>query len=138
VTYTHPLAALWNGAPLGLPLHPVQAYAALAFFALFVFLLFWLPYRRQSGDVAGLFLLGAGVAIFLTEFWRDPEGRGALLGGALDGPQAAAVALVVAGGLVLLERKTPVVGQTPSAGIDHAVVSPPFEVPGAKDEAVHG
>jgi phosphatidylglycerol:prolipoprotein diacylglycerol transferase len=116
VTYTYPLAAVWSGAPLGVPLHPVQAYAALAFFALFVFLLFWLPRRRQSGDVAGLFLLGAGVAIFLTEFWRDPEGRGALLGGALDGPQAAAVALVVVGGLVLLERKNPVVGQTPAAG----------------------
>ena len=138
VTYTHPLAAIWSGAPLGVPLHPVQAYAALAFFALFVFLLLWLPYRRQSGDVAGLFLLGAGVAVFMTEFWRDPEGRGALLGGALDGPQAAAVALVVAGGLVLLERKTPVVGQTTSAGMDPAVVSPPFEGSGAKDEAVHG
>jgi phosphatidylglycerol:prolipoprotein diacylglycerol transferase len=137
VTYTHPLAAVWSGAPLGVPLHPVQAYASLAFLVLFAFLLFWLPYRRQSGDVVGLFLLGAGVAIFITEFWRDPEGRGALLG-ALDGPQAAAVALVVAGGLVLLERKTSVVGQTPSAEMDPAVVSPPFEVPGAKDEAVHG
>jgi phosphatidylglycerol:prolipoprotein diacylglycerol transferase len=105
VTYTDPLAALWSGAPLGLPLHPVQAYAALAFLTLSIFLLVWLPYRKQPGDVAGLFLLGAGVAIFVTEFWRDPEGRGALLGGAINGPQAAAVALVVAGGLALLERK---------------------------------
>ena len=104
VTYTHPLAALWSGAPLDVALHPVQAYAALAFLTLSIFLLIWLPYRRQSGDVAGLFLLGAGVAIFVTEFWRDSEGRGALLGGALDGPQIAAVALVVAGGLVMLER----------------------------------
>jgi phosphatidylglycerol:prolipoprotein diacylglycerol transferase len=114
VTYSHPLAALWSGAPLGVALHPVQAYAALAFLTLSIFLLVWLPYRRQSGDVAGLFLLGAGVAIFVTEFWRDSEGRGALLGGALDGPQIAAVALVVVGGLVLLERP-PAVGQTPSA-----------------------
>jgi len=106
VTYTNPLAAIWSGAPLGIPLHPVQAYAALAFFALSVSLFFWLPYRRQSGDLAGFLLLGAGVAVFVTEFWRDPEGRGALLGGALNGPQAAAVLMVVAGGLVLLERKT--------------------------------
>jgi phosphatidylglycerol:prolipoprotein diacylglycerol transferase len=105
VTYTHVLAARWSGAPLGIPVHPVQAYAALAFLTLSIFLLFWLPRRRQPGDIFGMMLLGAGVAVFITEFWRDPEGRGVLLGGALNWPQAAAVALVVAGGFVLLERK---------------------------------
>ncbi len=110
VTYNHPLAALWSGAPLGVALHPVQAYAALGFLTLSIFLLFWLPVRRQQGDVFGLFLLGMGVAIFSTEFWRDTEGRGALLGGSLDGPQIAAAAMVVIGGLVLLERKRPVEG----------------------------
>ena len=39
VTYTQVLAARWSGAPLGIPVHPVQAYAALAFLALSVFLL---------------------------------------------------------------------------------------------------
>ncbi len=102
------LAARWSGAPLGVPVHPVQAYAALAFLTLSIFLLFWLPYWRQAGDGFGLLLLGAGVAVFVTEFWRDPEGRGTIFGGALDGPQCAAVALVVAGGLVMLERKVPV------------------------------
>jgi phosphatidylglycerol:prolipoprotein diacylglycerol transferase len=108
VTYTHQLAALWSSAPLGVALHPVQAYAALGLFTLSIFLLFWLPYRRQPGDVAGLLLLGAGVAIFVTEFWRDLEGRGVLLGGAVDGPQLAAAVMVVMGGVVLLERKTTV------------------------------
>jgi phosphatidylglycerol:prolipoprotein diacylglycerol transferase len=89
---------------MGVALHPVQGYAALGFLTLAIFLLVWLPYRRQAGDVAGLLLLGAGVVIFVTEFWRDSEGRGAMLGGALDGPQLAAAALVVVGGLVLLER----------------------------------
>ena len=105
VTYTDPLAALWSGAPLGVALHPVQAYAALGFLTLSILLLLWLPQRRQPGDVVGLLLLCAGVVVFITEFWRDSEGRGALLGGALNGPQVAAVALVVVGGLVLLERK---------------------------------
>jgi phosphatidylglycerol:prolipoprotein diacylglycerol transferase len=105
VTYTDPLAALWSGAPLGVALHPVQAYAALGFLTLAIFLLFWMLYRQQSGDVAGLMLLGAGVVVFVTEFWRDSEGRGALLGGAVDGPQAATVALVVIGGLVMLKRR---------------------------------
>jgi phosphatidylglycerol---prolipoprotein diacylglyceryl transferase len=105
VTYTNPLADLWSGAPLGVPLHPVQAYAALAFLALAVLLLVWLPTERRKGDVAGLALMGSGLAIYITELWRDPEGRGSLLNGALDGPQIAAILLVVAGALVLRERK---------------------------------
>ena len=104
VTYTNPLAARWSGTPLGIPLHPVQAYAALSFLTLSILLLVGLPARRQQGDVAGLWLLGAGVAVYMTELWRDPEGRGTLLGGALDGPQAAAILLVLAGVLALLER----------------------------------
>jgi phosphatidylglycerol:prolipoprotein diacylglycerol transferase len=104
------LAGRWSGAPLGIALHPVQGYAALGFLKLSILLLIWLPRRRQSGDVAGLLLLGAGVVVFVTEFWRDSEGRGAVLGGALDGPQLVAAALVVVGGLVLLERRRVVEG----------------------------
>jgi phosphatidylglycerol:prolipoprotein diacylglycerol transferase len=106
VIYTHPLAARWSGAPLGVPLHPVQGYAALAFLLIAVSLTVWLPRRRQQGDLAGLWLLATGVTVFITEFWRDPEGRGAVLGGALDGPQVAGVLLVLAGALVLRERKS--------------------------------
>jgi phosphatidylglycerol:prolipoprotein diacylglycerol transferase len=105
VTYTNPLAAIWSGAPLGVPLHPVQAYAALAFLALAILLWVWLPLERRQGDVAGLWLMGAGVAIFFTEMWRDWVGRGSLFHGAIDGPQIAAVFLVLAGALVLRERK---------------------------------
>ncbi|MDR3773875.1 MAG: prolipoprotein diacylglyceryl transferase [Terracidiphilus sp.] len=107
VIYTNPLAARWSGTPLGTPLHPVQAYAALAFLTLSIFLLVWLPARRRAGDVAGLGLMGLGVAVYITELWRDSEGRGTLLGGALDGPQAAAILVVLAGGFVLMERKRP-------------------------------
>jgi phosphatidylglycerol:prolipoprotein diacylglycerol transferase len=105
VLYTHPLAARWSGTPLGIALHPVQAYAALAFLTLSIFLLIWLPIRRQQGEVAGLWFLGTGVTLYITELWRDPEGRGAVFGGALDGPQVAAIVLVLVGALVLLERK---------------------------------
>jgi phosphatidylglycerol:prolipoprotein diacylglycerol transferase len=104
VTYTDPLAAIWSGAPLGVPLHPVQAYAAIAFLTLALLLLVWLPAERRKGDVAGLGLMGAGTAIYITELWRDPEGRGSVLHGALDGPQIAAVLLVIAGAVVLRER----------------------------------
>jgi phosphatidylglycerol---prolipoprotein diacylglyceryl transferase len=105
VVYTNPLAGIWSGTPLGVPLHPVQAYAALAFFALAVLLWVWLPLERRCGDVAGLGLLGAGVAIYLTEIWRDWEGRDSLLHGIINGPQIAAVLLVLAGAFMLREIK---------------------------------
>ena len=91
VTYSHPLATIWSGTPLGIPLHPVQAYAALAFLTLSIFLLVWQPARRRRATLAGMGLLGGGVTVYLTELWRDTEGRGALLGGALDGPQVGAI-----------------------------------------------
>jgi phosphatidylglycerol:prolipoprotein diacylglycerol transferase len=105
VTYDHPMAAIWSGTPLGIPLHPVQAYAGLAFLTLSIFLLVWQPAIRQAGDLAGMGLMGGGVAVYITELWRDTEGRGAMLSGALDGPQLGAIVLVVAGALLLLERK---------------------------------
>jgi phosphatidylglycerol:prolipoprotein diacylglycerol transferase len=105
VIYQSPAAALWSGTPLGIPLHPVQAYAALAFLTLGTLLLVWLPGRRREGDIAGICLMGMGAAIYLTELWRDPEGRGDLLKGALDGPQIAALVMVIVGAWILLERK---------------------------------
>ncbi len=104
ILYTNPLAAIWSGTPLGVPLHPVQVYAALAFFTLAVLLWVWLPLERRSGDVAGLWLTGTGAAIYLTELWRDWTGRGSLFDGAIDGPQIASVLLVLAGALTLCEK----------------------------------
>jgi phosphatidylglycerol---prolipoprotein diacylglyceryl transferase len=104
IIYTHPLALRWSGTPLFVPLHPVQAYAASAFLLITLALIFVLPRRRQHGDTAGLWLIFTGAALYYTEFWRDPEGRGSFLHGALDGPQLAAVAFVLIGALLLLER----------------------------------
>ncbi len=130
VTYTNPLAALWSGAPLGVALHPVQAYAALAFLAIGVLLLVWLPVERRKGDVAGLGLMATGTAIYLTEIWRDPEGRGSLLGGALDGPQIAAVAMVLAGALVLRENLRP---SAKNLGVADQAPQPAAQDPPAAD-----
>jgi phosphatidylglycerol---prolipoprotein diacylglyceryl transferase len=106
VTYWNPQAALWSGTPLGVPVHPVQAYAALAYFLLSALLFVWLPRQPREGDAAGLFLLGVGAAIYMTEIWRDPEGRGLMLHGALDGPQIAAVLMVLAGAAMLREKRS--------------------------------
>ena len=106
VTYSSPLTARWSGTPLGIPLHPVQAYAALAFLTLSISLLVCLPARRRSGDIAGLCLMGIGVVVYITERWRDPEGRGLVFHGALDGPQISAIVLLLAGAFVLCDRHT--------------------------------
>jgi len=105
ITYTNTTAYRWSGTPLGVPLHPVQAYAAISLLTLAIFLIIWLPMRRQRGDLAGICLMGLGTIIYLTEIWRDPEGRGLFLHGALDGPQVAAVLFVLAGAFILRERK---------------------------------
>lgn len=112
VVYTHPLASRWSGAPLFVPVHPVQAYAAVAFLAISVSLFLWMPHRRQTGEVVGLGLLAFGAVIYFTEFWRDPEGRGSLFKGALDGPQMAAIVLVLIGALVLRQRDFPRIAES--------------------------
>jgi phosphatidylglycerol:prolipoprotein diacylglycerol transferase len=141
VVYTNPLAARWSGTPLGVPLHPVQAYAGVAFVTLSLLLVLWMPVSKQPGDVAGLWLLGSGVAIYMTEIWRDTEGRGAMFGGAIDMPQFAAVFFVLAGGLVLMDRKQRVSGRA-IAGLREAMTQAPglqsAEEPEARKEAQHG
>ena len=106
VVYTRPLAAQWSGAPLFVPVHPVQSYAALAFLLIAVALLLWMPHSRRPGDLAGAALTLIGSAIYFTEFFRDPEGRGRVLGGAIDCPQLASIVLVLLGVLLLIERNT--------------------------------
>jgi phosphatidylglycerol:prolipoprotein diacylglycerol transferase len=103
VTYTSPLAARWSGTPLGVPLYPVQAYAAIGALLLAAIIYGWLFIPRRSGDAAGVALLGAGVLLFVTEMFRDWEGRGALLNGLIDIPQLVGLGLVLLGGLVLID-----------------------------------
>jgi len=130
VIYTDPLAARWSDAPLGIPVHPVQAYSAICFFLLAAGLILWISHRRQQGDVAGLFLIGTGIVLYITEFWRDPIGRGAVFNGLIKGPQIAAILLVLAGAAFLLDR--------PSQHIalpNHAISQPN---PTASSEPSHG
>jgi phosphatidylglycerol---prolipoprotein diacylglyceryl transferase len=103
VRYSSPLAARWSGTPLGVPLHPVQAYAAVGALMLTAITFGWLFFRRRSGDIAGVWLVGLGVLVFVTELYRDWEGRGVVLGGLVDIPQLVGLGLVVVGGIVLLD-----------------------------------
>ena len=101
VTYTSPLAARWSGTPLGVPLYPVQAYAALGALLIACISFGWLLIAHRQGDAAGIWLVGAGTLLFVTELYRDWEGRGVLLGGRVDIPQLVGLGMVVCGGLVL-------------------------------------
>ncbi|MDR3739641.1 MAG: prolipoprotein diacylglyceryl transferase [Terracidiphilus sp.] len=112
VIYSDPLALRWSGTPLFAPLHPVQLYAALAFFLIALALLVCMARARRAGDIAGAALMAVGTAFYLTEFFRDPEGRGAMLRGALNLPQLASIAAVLAGAFLLRER--------PSREVPHA------------------
>lgn len=103
VTYSNELAARWSGTPLGVPLYPVQLYAVAGALLLAAIAYCWLRLPHRSGDVAGVSLIGLGIQLFVTESFRDWEGRGVLLHGAIDMPQLAAVVLVFIGGIVLLQ-----------------------------------
>lgn len=104
VSYSSSLAQHWSGVPLFVPVHPVQLYSALAFFVIALCLLAWASHTPRPGDLTGIFLLAAGTAVYLTEFFRNPAGRLPMFGGALTAPQLVAVAVVLAGAFILRER----------------------------------
>jgi phosphatidylglycerol:prolipoprotein diacylglycerol transferase len=135
VTYTDPLAERWSGAPLYIPVHPVQAYVAICFLAIAIGLVIWLPHRRQNGDLAGIFLMSTGAVLFIMELWRDPIGRGALFHGALKGPQVAGIGLVIGGAWLLLECASQRIGV---AGVPVARIAPPRSAPSELERPSHG
>ncbi len=110
VTFHNKYAALWSGAPLGVPLHPAQLYEAAAALALCLFLLWLLRHRlhagspAQDGEVFGAWLFLGGIAHFVIEFYRGDPGRGSLFGGLATLTQGFALILVVAGALLWLDR----------------------------------
>ncbi len=117
VTYSSTYAARWSGTPLGVALHPAQAYAALGslLIAGVALLCPRLLSRRRPGDIAGLALIGAGIVVFLTENFRDWEGRGVVFHGRADAPQVGAVLLVLLGGILLADLKLPQGDNPPNA-----------------------
>jgi phosphatidylglycerol:prolipoprotein diacylglycerol transferase len=103
VTYSSGLAARWSGTPLGIPLYPVQAYAAVGALLLAGIAFFWLYLPHSKGDVTGVWLLGAGMLLFVTEIFRDWEGRGVVLAGLADIPQLVGLGMVLLGGALLMD-----------------------------------
>jgi phosphatidylglycerol:prolipoprotein diacylglycerol transferase len=70
VTYGSLIAAFWYRTPLGITLSPVQLYEAVASFVIFIVLLWWLPRRRQDGELWGIWLFLYGTVEFFLAFCR--------------------------------------------------------------------
>lgn len=102
VVYKHPLASRWSGAPLFTPVHPVQAYSCLGFLVVAAGLTCAIRILLRAGESAGVAWIAIGTVIYFTEFFRDPEGRGAVFSGLLDLPQCAAIVFVLVGALLLV------------------------------------
>jgi phosphatidylglycerol:prolipoprotein diacylglycerol transferase len=98
VTYTSRIAALWYHTPLGIPLHPVQLYDAAIPVIIFALLAWWLPRRRQDGELAGAALFFFGIANVFLSFYRADLSSPIL-------SLALSIAAVLAGAALWLDRK---------------------------------
>lgn len=95
VTFTDPDAALVGGAPLGVPLHPVQVYESMACLAIFGVLV-WLARRKTfDGQILLAYSVLYAVARFLLEFVRGDVDRGFVFGGLLSTSQFIGLVIVV-------------------------------------------
>jgi phosphatidylglycerol---prolipoprotein diacylglyceryl transferase len=100
VVFSNP--ATIHGTPLGVPLHPTQIYASLVQLLLFAALLWLLIRPHYDGEIMGAWLFVTGLSSFLLSFLR---GDGVLLlSGLLTVTQLVAAAMVLAGGLLCLQR----------------------------------
>jgi phosphatidylglycerol---prolipoprotein diacylglyceryl transferase len=100
-------AADIGGAPLHVPLHPVQLYESVVCALLFVALVRLSRRKHFDGEVILAYTGLYAVARFILEFFRGDADRGFVLGGLLSTSQAIAVILGPAAlTLWILRRRT--------------------------------
>ena len=91
---------------LGVPLHPVQAYASLSAIALFLFLGWIRRNPRYDGQALAFLLIGYGLIRSTLELFRLDLARGfvleQLLGQNLSTSQALSLPLILAGVMLLI------------------------------------
>jgi phosphatidylglycerol:prolipoprotein diacylglycerol transferase len=80
VAFTDPDAASIGGAPLGVPLHPVQVYESIVCAVLFVVLIRLLRRKRFDGEVILAYTALYAIARFVLEFFRGDADRGFVIG----------------------------------------------------------
>ena len=92
VTFSDPDAARIGGAPLGVPLHPVQLYESIVCLVLFVVLVRLSRRKRFDGEVILAYTWLYTMARFVLDFRGDAD-RGFILGGSLSTSQCIALFL---------------------------------------------
>jgi phosphatidylglycerol---prolipoprotein diacylglyceryl transferase len=93
VTFHDPDAAQIGGAPLGVPLHPVQIYESLTCLVIFIFLVRLARRKRFDGEIILAYSILYAIARFLLEFVRGDADRGFV--GPLSTSQLIAILVVV-------------------------------------------
>jgi phosphatidylglycerol---prolipoprotein diacylglyceryl transferase len=93
VTFTDLDAARIGGAPLGVPLHPVQLYESIVCFVLFAVLVRLSRRKRLDGEVILAYTSWYAMARFVLEFFRGDADRGFVIGGWLSTSQLIALIL---------------------------------------------
>jgi phosphatidylglycerol:prolipoprotein diacylglycerol transferase len=91
VTFTDPDAASVGGAPLGVALHPVQAYESIVCLVLFAFLVWLSKRKRFDGEVLIAYSVLYAVARFLLEYLRGDADRGFVFNGLFSTSQFIAI-----------------------------------------------
>ncbi|MCH5279198.1 MAG: prolipoprotein diacylglyceryl transferase [Christensenellaceae bacterium] len=101
VVYTNPI----GGAPVGVPVFPIQLVEAFLNIVIFVILLIYTHKRLRSGTGFFLYLAMYAVVRFSLEYFRADEVRGIFLG--LSTSQWISIAMLIFGvlGFIILRRK---------------------------------
>jgi phosphatidylglycerol:prolipoprotein diacylglycerol transferase len=103
--FTDPDAATIGGAPLGVPLHPVQLYESAICLLLFGALV-WLKRRKHAdGDVIIAYTMLYAAARFVLEFFRGDADRGFVFGGLLSTSQFIGVVMFAFALVVVIGRR---------------------------------
>ena len=108
VTFTDPDAARTGGAPLGIPLHPVQLYESIVCLVLFGILVRLSRRKKFDGEVILAYTLLYAIARFVLELFRGDADRGFMFGGLLSTSQfIAAILAPAAMALWFVRRRVP-------------------------------
>jgi phosphatidylglycerol---prolipoprotein diacylglyceryl transferase len=108
VTFTDPEAASIGGAPLGVPLHPVQLYESVVCLVLFLLLVRLAQRRHREGDIIVAYVGLYAVARFVLEFFRGDADRGFVFGGLLSTSQFIGIGMfAVAAALFVASMRAP-------------------------------
>jgi len=105
VTFTDPYAAQIGGAPLGVPLHPVQLYESAICLVLFALLVRLERRQHRDGDIIIVYALLYAIARFVLEFFRGDADRGFVFNGLLSTSQFIAVVVAAISVAVIFGRK---------------------------------